>query len=150
MLPLKNILKEVDERFFSQISQQGDKILTLLDQLREIISPNQGRDILDPACDIWAKWLSGLDGKSNLGYSNLKLSESDDGTRGVLLEAVVDSETHLFQMLFALKATLTLALKNPDSSEAASSLEILNGTRDIIEGFQSRQRMLGKIVNLKH
>jgi len=146
----KKDLKEVDERFISQLSQQSDKVLTLLDQLRELVSPNQRQEFLEPACEIWVKWVSSLDSKSNLGYSAVKFGDSSDVTQGVLLESVVDSETNLFQMLYALKLTLSTAVRNPDSLDGKACLEILEGAREIIDSFQSRQRMLGKIVNLKH
>jgi len=137
----------VDERFVSQVSQQGDKILTLLDQLRELVPKALSPEVLNLSCEIWAKWLASLDSKENLGYSNLKASDGgSDGTQGVLLEGVIDAETHLFQMLFAYKTTLSNALKDPDSLDDRGLVDISEGAKEIIETFQSRQRILGKIV----
>jgi hypothetical protein len=145
----KKDLKDVDARFFSQVSQQGDKILTLLDQLREITPKKQGPRELDQSCEFWAKWLSSLNSKENLGYSSLKTSEgSVDSTQGVLLESVVDIETHLFQTLFAFKSLLSNVLK--ESLNDKTEAEISNSARDIIDTYQTRQRMLGKLVNQRH
>ena len=124
----KKILKDVDDRFYSQVSQQGDKILTLLDQLKEIVSKDVSKDVLDQSCEVWAKWLSSLDSKDNLGYCNLRVSEAaSDGTQGVLLEGVIDIETHLFQMLFAFKTALSNALKDSDSLGEKGCIDLSAG-----------------------
>jgi hypothetical protein len=144
-------LRDVDERFMSQLSQQGDKILTLLDQLRELVPKGLPQEALNQSCEAWAKWLASCDSKENLGYSNLKASDGgSDGTQGVLLEGVIDAETHLFQMLYAYKVTLTNALKDPDSLDERLIGDISEGAREIMETFQSRQRILGKIVRSRH
>jgi len=143
----KKDLKEIDERFNSQVSQQGDKILTLLDQLREIVLKEASKALLDQACETWAKWLSALDSKEILGYSQLKISEAaSDGTQGVLLESVLEAETHLFQMLFAFKAALSSALKDPDSVDGPALVDLSLGTKEIMETYQTRQHILGKVI----
>jgi hypothetical protein len=143
----KKDLKEVDDRFNSQISQQGDKILTLLDQLREIVPKEASKALLDQACETWAKWLSGLDTKEILGYAHLKVSEAaSDGTQGILLESVLEAETHLFQMLFAIKAALSSALKDPDSTNERACADLSLGINEIMETYQTRQRILGKVI----
>lgn len=144
----KKDLKEVDERFVSQVSQQSDRILTLLDQLRDIAPKGRERELIDHVCEDWAKWVSTIYSKENLGYSSLKLTDySTDETIAVLLEGVVDSETHLFQMLFALKSSLSLSVKSSDRLDAKISEEYVEGTREIMECFQSRQRTLSKIAS---
>jgi len=147
----KKDLKEIDERFATQVSQQSDKILTLLDQLREVVPRNNGQEYLFRTCESWSKWVLTLDSRENLGYSNLKLGDgAADETLGVLLEGVVDSETHLFQMIFAFKSSISSALKVPESLDARSCLDFSEGAKEIMECFQSRQRMLAKIANSKH
>ncbi|HYB03796.1 MAG TPA: hypothetical protein VED17_05000 [Nitrososphaerales archaeon] len=146
----KKDLKDVDDRFNSQLSQQGDKILTLLDQLKEVVSKDISKDVLDQSCEFWAKWLSSLDSKDNVGYSNLRISDAaSDGTQGVLVEGVIDAETHLFQMLFAFKTALSNALKDSDSMDENACLDISSGAREIIETYHSRQRILEKIAGSK-
>jgi hypothetical protein len=146
----KKDLKAVDDRFNTQVLQQGDRILTLLDQLKEIASKDSSKDVLDQSCELWAKWLSSLDSKDNLGYSNLRVSEAaSDGTQGVLVESVIDAETHLFQMLYAFKSALSNALKDSDSMDEKASMEISRGAKEIIETYHSRQRILGKIAGPK-
>ncbi len=140
-------LRDIDERFASQISQQGDRILTLLDQLREVAPKSHGQDLLDRTCEVWAKWLSDSDSKENVGYGNLKFSEEiSDETQRLLLEGVVDAETHLFQTLLAFKAALSYFLKNPETMEVRNSAEIMGSAKEIIETYLSRQRMLAKIA----
>ncbi len=146
----KKDLKDIDDRFNSQVTQQGDKILTLLDQLREVTAKEASKEILSQSCEVWARWLGSLDAKELLGYSNLKVSDSTlDDTQGVLVESVLEAETHLFQMLFGLKATLSNALKSPDGFDEKECGELLMGAKEIMETYQSRQKMLGKIVGLK-
>jgi hypothetical protein len=146
----KKDLKDVDERLSLQVKQQGDKILTLLDQLKDVATKGAGQGQLEQAFESWVKWISSLDSKDNLGYSSLKSTDGvKDDTLGILLEGVVDAETHLFQMLFAYKSSLSYAIKNPDALDAKSSHEFFESGCEIIETYQSRQRMLGKIVNSK-
>jgi hypothetical protein len=146
----KKDLKEIDERFSSQISQQGDRVLTVLDQVREG-SSGKVREVMDETCEFWAKWLSTLNSKETLGYSNLKITDGGwDETSIALLEGVVDSESHLFQMLFALKSSLSAAVKNPDSaSDARLAQEFAAGTKEVVESFHLRQRMMAKIASAK-
>jgi hypothetical protein len=144
----KKDLKDVDERFISQVSQHGDRILSMLDQLKEISSSTEGQESLSLACELWAKLLSNLDSKENLGYSNLKFVEGvTDDAQGSLLEAVVDAETHFFHMLLALKSTLSSSLKNPESLDGGFCTSILGNAKEVIDGYHSRQRLLAKIVN---
>lgn len=142
----KKDLKEIDERFSSQISQQGDKILMMLDQLKETVPSRRGNEVLERTCDAWAKWLSSLDSKENLGYSNVRYS---DGVENALLESVIDAETHLFQMLIAYKSSVSFGLKNPSEFEGSTLAALQEGTAEIFETFQQRQKILGKISNSK-
>jgi len=142
----KRDLKEIDDRFISQVSQQGDKVLMLLDQLKEVLSGGRENGGLERTCDIWAKWLSSLNSKENLGYSSVKYRE---GTENVLLESVIDTETHLFQMLLAFKSTISSALKSPGSFDDKIFSALQEGASEIIEAFQQRQRMLGKMTNYR-
>jgi len=104
--------------------------------------------MIDQVCEKWAKWVLTIYSKENTGYSSLKLiNTSADETIGVLLEGVVDSETHLFQMLFALKASLSLSVKSSNRLEVRTCEEYDEGTKEIMECFQSRQRTLSKILN---
>jgi hypothetical protein len=146
----KKDLKEVDERFVLQLSQQSDRILTLLDQLKEVVPENRGRSILGQTCELWAKWVASLGSKDNLGYSSLKGPEgSSDDTQGILLEAVVDTETHVFQMLYAFKTSLSVLVQTPDSVEQRDCSDVFSSSKEIIESVQSRQRMLAKIAGSK-
>jgi hypothetical protein len=143
-------LKEIDERFKSQFSQQSDRILTMLDQLREVVAGGEAQNLLIQGCEEWARWMAGLDSNESLGYSSVRPGNGEsDETLGLLLEGVVDSETNLFQMQFALKASLSSALKNPESLDLRWCQEIARATKDVMAGFQSRQNMLARIVRSK-
>lgn len=144
----KKDLKDLDERFNSQLSQQGDRVLTLLDQLREFAAKNGGLDLVNQSCELWAKWLASLDSKENLGFSNLKIADgATDDTHGILLEGVIDAETNLFQMLFAYKSMLSSTIRNAGSIDEMARTSIFECAKEIIDTFQSRQRLLSKIIN---
>lgn len=146
----KKDLKEIDERFSSQFSQQCDKILTVLDQLRDVIQSGDGRDLINNACEEWAKWIGSLDSSEVIGYSSVRTGEgASEEVLGVLLERVVDSETDLFQMLYALKSSLTVCLKYPQNIDLEMCRELSFGTREIMEIFQIRQKLLVKITGAK-
>lgn len=139
----KKDLKEIDERFSSQISQQGDKILKMLDQLKDIVTTSHANEILERTCNAWAKWLSSLDSREILGYSNVKYP---DAAENALLESVIDMETHLFQMMLAYRSTISSGLKNPSGFDDRRLAAVQGGASEIFDAFQRRQKTLGKIT----
>jgi hypothetical protein len=140
-------LKDVDDQFNALISQQGDKILMLLDQLKDHVQKGEGQERVEQMCEVWAKWLASLDSKGQIGYSNLRSAGIESETHGILLEAAVDAETDLFRMLLAFKTNLSSLVRNV-SSGIPSSLDILDTVEEIIGAYEQKQKVLTKISSL--
>jgi len=142
----KKDLKDIDDHFDAMVSQQGDKILTLLDQLKDHTPRGESQDLVERTCENWAKWLVSLDSKEKLGYSSLKSSGIESETHGLLLESAVDAETDLFRMLVTFRTNLSSLVRN--LSDASSvSLDILNGAEQIMEAYELKQKALLRIAS---
>jgi len=143
-------LKDIDDQFDASVSQQGDKILTLLDQLKDHAPRGEAQDRVERTCEVWAKWLAGLDSKGRLGYSSLKSAEIESETHGLMLESAVDAETDLFRMLLTFKTSLSSLVRNA-STISPMSLEILCGIEEIMLAYEQKQKVLSRIASsLRH
>ena len=143
-------LKDIDDQFDAIISQQGDKILTLLDQIKDHVPKGKAQDNVERTCEVWAKWLAGLDSKGKFGYSSLKCAGIESETHGLLLETAVDAETDLFRMLLTFKTNLSSLARNIPNTGPVS-LDLLEDAEEIIDAYEQKQKALTKIASsLKH
>jgi len=143
-------LKDIDDHFDVLVSQQGDKILTLLDQLKDHASRGEEQEAVARTCEIWAKWLASLDSKGKLGYSSLRTAGIESETHGLLLDSAVDAESDLFRMLLTFKTNLSSLVRNI-SDFSPVSLDLLSGAEEIIDAYERKQRALVRIASsLRH
>lgn len=139
----KRDLKSIDTQITQLTRHQGDRIMDLLDQLKDRIPKSKGRETVEQACATWAKWLSSLDSKQNMGYADLTLEQGSDNGRA-LVESTIDAETDVFRMLAAFNSSL-LAYLRQASYKVPDSREISGCAGEIIEAYQSRQKLLAKL-----
>lgn len=140
----KQDLKAIDAQFISLVSDYGDKILQLLDQLRERMPKTKGRDAVNQTCQRWMKWLDELNSKSRECYSNVQVSRV--AAQNALLESVVDAESDFFRMLGAFNSTLDSFVRK-SSYELPNAGEISNSVDEILELYNLRQRLLAKVAS---
>ncbi len=139
-------LKDIDDQFDALVSQQGDKILMLLDQLRDHAPRGEVQDRVERTCEVWVKWLTDLDSKGRLGYSSLKSAGIESETHGLLLESAVNAETDLFRMLLTFKTNLSSLVRNI-SNINPMTLDVLCGVEEIIDAYEQKQKALAKIAS---
>jgi hypothetical protein len=139
-------LKDIDDQFDAMVSQQGDKILTLLDQLKDRLPKGEAQDSVERTCEVWARWLASLDSKGRFGYSSLGSAGIELETHGLLLESALDAETDLFRMLLTFKTNLSSLVRNM-SSIGPVSLDMVEGSAEIINAYEQKQKALMKITS---
>jgi hypothetical protein len=143
-------LKDIDDLFNILVSQQGDKILMLLDQLKDHALKGEEQETVARTCEVWAKWLTSLDFKEKLGYSSVRRAGIESETHGLLLESAVDAETDLFRMLLTFKMNLSSLVRNI-SSLTPMSLDIFSGAEEIMGAYEQKQRAFVRIASsLRH
>ncbi|MGH2639009.1 MAG: hypothetical protein ACRDF4_06985 [Rhabdochlamydiaceae bacterium] len=138
----KQDLKAIDSQISQITADQGDKILKLLDQLKEGVAKSKGRDLIQQVCDDWAKWLSSMDSKKSRGYSGVRPEKSD--SRNALVEATIEADSEVFRMLSAFNASLALWVRQA-SHEVPDFKEISSCAHEIIDAHATRQKILAKI-----
>ncbi len=137
----KRDLKQIDYQIALIISDQGAKISQLLGELKDRTPKVKGRDALEWTCTDWKNWLTRLDSKDVLGYADIS-AESE--ARSAILESAVDSDTDMFRMLSAFNVSLTACVRK-SSYEVPNSDEIQTSAKEILDAYQTKQRVLAKL-----
>jgi phage terminase small subunit len=133
-------LKEIDNQISLVASDQGRKILQLLEQLKE--KTQKGRRSLEQTCADWSDWLAKLDSKHALGYSDVHV-ENGEG-RSAILESLIDADTDIFRMLSAFSFSSASWLRKA-SYNTTDFKEIRESALDIMSAYHTRQRILSKL-----
>jgi hypothetical protein len=138
----KRDLKQIDNQISLITSDQGGKILELLDELKNRTPKVKGKETLEQICNDWKNWLAKLDSKEVLGYSDIGVERVE--TRSAILESAIDSDSDMFRMLSAFHVSLTGWVRKA-SYEVPNSDEIQTSAKEILDAYQTKQRVLAKL-----
>lgn len=135
----KQDLEAIDSHFIASVSEHGEKILRLLEQLRELMQKTKRRDLANQVYERWSKWLARLDTENFRGYSSFQSARID--VQNALLESAVDAESDLLGMLNAFNISIAAYVRK-SSYELPNVEEISKSTEEILEVFEERQKIL--------
>ncbi len=138
----KRDLKEIDNQISFVALDQGRKILQLLEQLKERTPKVKGSDSLEQTCTDWKNWLTELDSKKVLGYSDVGVENGE--SRSAILESAIDADTDMFRMLSAFSTSLASLIKKL-SYEVPNYKEIQSDSQEILDAYNTRQKIVSKL-----
>ena len=137
----KQDLEDIDAQFVTFVSERGEKILRLLDQLQVGMQKTKRRDSVNQIYERWSKWLAQLDTEDFQGYSTVRRTRID--AQNTLLESAVDAESDLLEMLNVFDISIA-AFVRKSSYELPDVEEISKSAEEILEKYELRQRILSK------
>ncbi len=137
----KQDLEDIDAQFIAFVSERGEKILGLLDQLQERMQKTKRSESINQIYEKWSKWLSQLHTADFQGY--LSVRGTRIGSQNALLESAVDAESDLLGMLNAFNNSIA-AFVRKSSYELPDVEEISRSAEEILEMYEMRQRILSK------
>jgi hypothetical protein len=138
----KQDLKEIDRNMQLFLQEKGGKCLNILDQLRERTPPAKGKDVLELACNRWAKWVSDITSKPPAGYASVKEVSGD--ARSTLFEECVDADADLSGMLISFASSLSESIKK-SSYQLPGAGELSKDVEEIVSAYDSREKLMERL-----
>jgi hypothetical protein len=139
----KQDLRAIDDQLNAILLAQTKKIMQLLDQLGDHAPKEKKSGSLPKVCGDWSEWISQLESKHVLGYSDIKYQSS--ANHAAIMELIIDTDTELFTMLSAFNNWL-VAKVGRSSYELADFDEIYSSAKEIADTYRNRQKMISRLL----
>jgi hypothetical protein len=140
----KRDLVDIDCQLRNALFEHAKKITRLLDQLSDHASQEKAADLILRVRSQWSDWLSDLESRDSLGYSDVKFEKQ--AGQNAILDSIMDADSELFNMLSAFNSALVSNVER-SSYQIPDFDQVYSGAIEIIETYQSKQRMLSRLAH---
>jgi hypothetical protein len=139
----KQDLRAIDDQLNAILLDQTKRAMQLLFQLADRAPKEKKSGSAAKVCDEWANWISLLESKHGLGYSDVKFQRG--ASHSAILDSIIDEDTDLFSMLSAFNNSL-VAKVGKSSYELTDFDEIYSSAKEILETHRNRQKIISRLV----